>query len=208
MISARRRAQFGLVSGSLVLLAAMSIVLAGSFEKPNLRLGQLGSPAATFRLPDARGNIVSLSALRGSVVVLYFAPAPDSKLVDKDLRRLAELGQRFASNRDVKLISIFSGTEDLNVTQSRTLEDLTDVAGPRCMTLHDPGYRIAQRYAIDKTSTFVVIDAGGMIRYRGGIDNASADAPLAATNFTSTIDLLLAERPLPQATPAVLSNIK
>lgn len=146
--------------------------------------------------------------MRGSVVVLFFAPSPDSKLVDKELHRMAELGQRFAANRDVKLISIFSGTEDLNITQSRTLEQLTDVAGPRCMTLHDPSYRIAQRYAIEKTSTFVVIDATGMIRYRGGIDDASANAPLAATNFTSTIDLLLAERPLPQATPAVLSKIK
>ena len=79
MISARRRAQFGLISGVVVLFIAMSIVLAGAFEKPNLRLAQLGTPAPSFRLPDANGQTLSLASLRGSVVVLYFAPSPDRR---------------------------------------------------------------------------------------------------------------------------------
>lgn len=35
---------------------------------------QIGSPAPEFTLPDAAGNPVSLSSLRGKKVVLYFYP--------------------------------------------------------------------------------------------------------------------------------------
>ena len=66
-----------------------------------------------------------------------------------------------------------------------------------------------RRFNIQDTPTYLVIDPAGMIRYRGGIDDTSADAPLASASFTPTIDLLLAEKPLPgQAAPAVLSKIK
>ena len=67
------------------------------------------------------------------------------------------------------------------------------------MTLTDPTNRIANRYAIDDMPVFLVIDPAGTIRYRGGIDDSSPDAPLSATSFTSVIDLLLAERPLSRA---------
>src|SRR5687768_17120740 len=35
---------------------------------------EVGSPAPEFSLPDGEGNLVTLSALRGKKVVLYFYP--------------------------------------------------------------------------------------------------------------------------------------
>ena len=187
----------------------MSTVLTGAFEKPNRRLGLPGSSAAAFRLPDTQGKLVSLASMRGSVVVLCFAPTPSSKPADDEVRRLAELGREYAHNPDVKLLSIFSGTEDLSSEDLRMVRNLASGAGPWCQTLLDPSWRIAQRYCIQDMPTFLVIDTTGVIRYRGSVDDPSPDAPLASTSFNSMIDLLLAERPHPdQPTPAVLSKIK
>jgi peroxiredoxin len=209
MLSARRRAQFGLVSGSAIFLAAMSIVLAGAFEKPNTHIGEPGTPAAAFRLPDLEGNMVSLASQHGDVVVLCFAPGPDAAPCEENIRRMAQLGQRYSADRDVKLFTIFSGIEDLSQQQTREIEPLSQAAGPRCTTLLDPTHRTSQRYNVNKTPTYVVIDSAGTIRYSGEVDDPSPDAPLSAARFTSLIDLLLAEKPAPnQSTPAVLSNIK
>ncbi len=209
MVSARRRAQFGLVSGSAIFLAAMGIVLAGAFEKPNTHLGEPGTPAAAFRLPDFEGNMVSLASQRGDVVVLCFAPGPDAAPCERDVQRMAQLGQRYLGEKDVKFFTIFSGIEDLSQQQTREIEPLSQAAGPRCTTLLDPTHRTSQRYNVSKTPTYVVIDTAGTIRYSGEVDDPSPDAPLAATRFTSIIDLLLAEKPASnRSAPALLSNIK
>jgi peroxiredoxin len=209
MLSARRRAQLGLVTGTAIFLAAMGIVLAGAFEKPNPNAGQPGTRAATFRLPDLEGNMVSLGAQRGDVVVICFAPGPDSKPCEKNIHRMAELGQRYASNKDVKFFTIFSDIEDLSPRQTRAIEPLAEAAGPRCTTLLDPTHRISKRYNVAKIPAYIVIDAAGVIRYNGEVDDPSPDAPLSAARFTSLIDLLLAEKPASsQSAPALLSNIR
>jgi len=210
MVSARRRAQFGVISGGGVFLLAMTIVLAGSLERPRQRLGLPGSSASAFRLPDPQGNILSSRSLNGSVVVLCFAPAPDSNDARQDIDRLAQLGRQYASNKDVKFVALFSGSDDLTPQQARQIRDLADHAGPRCSTLMDPSHRTASRFGISDLPTFLIIDSTGMIRHRSGLDDPSADAPLTSTTFSNVIDLLLAERPARESigTSGVLSNIK
>jgi peroxiredoxin len=210
MHSTRLRAQLGLIAAGFVFLAAISIVVAGALEKPLERVGLPGSPAASFRLPDLNGQMVSLSSLRGNVVVLCFNPSPTSNLSITDANRLAQLGKKYNSaSDDVKLVQIYTGTDETSADDMRQVQSRATDAGPHCLTLLDPTSRITQRYSIQDTPTFIVIDPTGVIRYRGGIDDTSADAPLAATSFTSMIDLLLAEKPLPgEPTPALLSNIK
>jgi hypothetical protein len=210
MLSSRLRAQFGLVAAGIVFLAACSIVVSGALEKPLERVGLPGSPAAWFRLPDLNGKMVSLSSMRGSVVVLCFNPAPTNNLAIADAARLAELGRRYTVNHDdVKLVQVYTGTDETAQEEMRQIQTRAADAGPHCLTLLDPTSRITQRYSIQDSPTFFVIDPAGTIRYRGGIDDTSTDAPLAATSFTSMIDLLLAEKPLPgEPAPAVLSNIK
>jgi len=215
---ARWHAQLGLVAAAGVFVVAFSIVLAGSLEKPNDRVGRPGTVAPGFRLPDLDGRFVSLSSMQGNVVVVCFAPAPgqqpSSGAIDDapDAKRLGELAAHYSSNSAVKLISIYSEIDNQDRQQLRGVRDRCVAAGPHCITLLDPTGMIARRYAIDSTPTFVLIDSAGVIRYRGGIDDASPDAPLAATSFTNMIDLLLAERPLTSSRaispPAVLSKIR
>lgn len=210
MLSARRQARFGLAAAATIFLVAVSILLAGAFERPNLRAGLPGSPAASFRLPDLNAKMVSSSSLRGSVTVLCFLPTGDTASnPSPDTKRLAELARHYAAQSDVKLVTIHSNTEDLSAEQLRTVHDRAVDAGPGCLTLLDPTGYVSRRYSIDQAPTFFVIDAFGTIRYRGGIDDPSPDAPLASTSFTNLIDLLLAERPIPgQPAGAVLGKIK
>src|ERR1700733_4420693 len=124
MVSSRLRAQFGLVAAGCVFLAAISIVVGGALEKPQERVRLPGSPAASFRLPDLNGQMVSLSSLRGNVVVLCFNPAPTSTLSIADATRLAQLGKKYNATSDVKLVQIYIGTdetspEDMRQVQSR-----------------------------------------------------------------------------------------
>jgi peroxiredoxin len=199
-----------MVAAGCVFLAAISIVVAGALEKPLERVGLPGSPAASFRLPDLNGQMISLASLRDNVVVLCFNPAPTNTLSIADANRLAQLGKKYNSASDgVKLVQIYTGTDETSPDDMRQVQSRANDAGPHCLTLLDPTSRIAQRYSIADTPTFLVIDPAGVIRYRGGIDDTSADAPLAATSFTSMIDLLLAEKPLPGVqAPALLSNLK
>ena len=47
-------------------------------SRPGIMTGQRlapGDPAPDFTLPDADGNLVSLSSLRGQRVIVYFYPA-------------------------------------------------------------------------------------------------------------------------------------
>jgi hypothetical protein len=208
MICQRRRAQLGALAATAVFLIAFSIVLAGAFEQPNARIGQPGTEAISFRLPDSNGDFVGLSSWRGRVVVLCFAPNPADQLTRDDIDRLNQLGQRYGAADDVRLVALYSGTDDLSYDGIREINGLAADAGPFCTTLLDPSSRVANWYCIDTMPTFLVIDANGIIRYRGGIDDTSPDAPLASTRFETVIDLLRAERPLPaQPAPAVLSNI-
>jgi hypothetical protein len=209
MLSPRLRAQLGLAAAAIVFLVAFSIVLAGTFDEADSRAGMPGTEASSFRLRDLEGNMVSLASMHGSVRLVCFAPPPGSHEIGDDIRRLNQLGHRYAGTTDVQLVAIYSGADDLAPDQMRLIENLDRDAGPKCITLLDTTGLIARRYAIHETPTFLVIDASGIIRYRGGLDDASPGAPLAATSFTSMIDLLLSEKPVPaQPTPAVLSKIK
>ena len=39
---------------------------------------QPGDPAPAFAAPDQSGNVISLAALKGKVIVLYFYPKDDT----------------------------------------------------------------------------------------------------------------------------------
>jgi cytochrome oxidase Cu insertion factor (SCO1/SenC/PrrC family) len=207
MVSPRWQARLGLITASAVFLIAFSIVLAGAMEKPNLHIGQPGSPAVAFRLPDVNGKSVSLASLRGSVIVLGFASSPEAETSKKQIDQLAALGQKCAARSDVKLLTIFSGVEDMTPQQRELAEELATGASPGCITLLDPTTHARDRYAIEQTPTFIVIDSAGTIRYRGGLEEQTPDPAMASTSFTHVVDLLLAEKLLPQPAPAVLSNI-
>lgn len=211
MLSPRRQAQAGLFAACVLYTIAFTVVLAGSLREPDLQTGQPGSEASLFRLPEATGRMVSLASMRGDIVVLSFSPAPETLQAEAQVSHLAQLSEKYGKRRDVHLVNVFSGSEDLNREQLRRIDELADDAGPGCTTLLDPTSHAMDRYCVSDTPTTIIIDGSGIIRYRGDGDVAAADpsSSISAGSIVAVIDLLLAERPVPgPRTPAVLSNIK
>lgn len=208
MISQRRQAHLGLIAALGVFAVSFSILLAGAMEQPDFSIGQIGSQAAPFRLPDLDGRMVSLASMRGSVVVLCFADSPATQPSDVHLKRLAELEQRYPSDA-VKLVSIYTELDAQSPGQLQAVRQHIEQSAHGLTTLLDPTGRVAQQYCVQATPAFVIIDPEGTIRYNGGLDHSALDSPLLAISFNSIIDGLLSQpRPSGHSPPGVLSNIR
>jgi peroxiredoxin Q/BCP len=59
---------------------------------------KIGDPAPEFTLPDQEGNPVSLSALRGQRVVIYFYPKDDTPGCTKEACNFRDRWDRFEAN--------------------------------------------------------------------------------------------------------------
>jgi hypothetical protein len=205
MFTARLQARLGLAAAACVFGVAISIVLAGTFEKPSPGVGLPGSPAAAFRLPDLTGTLTHFSSLRGDVLVLCFASAPAATALSPEFARLADLSERYGSKSGVELVAIRSNSEELTPDQMAQIE--RQARESDCLTLLDPTGHVSRLYRIDRTPSFVIVDRTGTIRYRDVIDETTADASAASAPCVEVIDALLAERAPAQPT-AVLSKIK
>lgn len=208
-LSPRLKAQAGLSAAAMLMALAMAVVIGGAHQKPTQYTGLIGSPATPFRLADLKNRFVSLKSMQGSVVVLCFTSSPDSTMSEVETQRLRALGEQYADHSDVKIVAVCSDADMQAYDTARTLKTRAAAAGKGCLTLLDPTSSISHAYAIEKRPTFFVIDSKGVIRYRGDMDDVSADAPMASVSFPAMIDLLRDEKTLGRTnTPAVLSNIK
>jgi peroxiredoxin Q/BCP len=78
--------------------------LSEKFPESNMPL-QIGDPAPHFSLPDAAGNIVSLSDLRGKRVVLYFYPRDNTPGCTKEACSFRDAYPNFQSE-DVVVLGV------------------------------------------------------------------------------------------------------
>lgn len=85
--------------------------------KPPLKLGE-GDPAPDFTAPVGGGGTVTLSALRGRPVVLFFYPKDSTPGCTREACAFRDLHQRFESSGAVVLgVHVGSGRAALAVTQ-------------------------------------------------------------------------------------------
>ena len=126
-----------------------------------------GDPAPDFTLPDAEGNQVSLSGLRGHRVIVYFYPAAMTPGCTKEACDFRDN----LSDLDGRGIAVLGISPD----QPSKLARFRDKEGLTFPLLSDPGHAVLQAYGAygekklyGKTtvgvirSTFV-IDANGVI---------------------------------------------
>jgi peroxiredoxin Q/BCP len=66
---------------------------------------QIGDPAPDFTLPDRNGELVSLAALRGSRVVLYFYPKDDTPGCTKEACNFRDRWSTF-EERGIRVLGI------------------------------------------------------------------------------------------------------
>lgn len=156
---------------------------------------EIGQPAPLFTLSDLNGRTHALDALRQKIVIVNFwsAECPWSERADRELMRyLPNWGEL------VVLLPIAS-----NVNESRA--QIAEAAARRRLpfVLVDENHRVADLYGAQTTPHFFVVDARGILRYQGALDDVNFRQRQPRQNYLQmAVEALLAgKNPQPAQTP-------
>ena len=172
--------------------AAVALVPAAAFAASDV-----GKPAPAFSATDSNGKMWSLAELKGKVVVLE-TTNHDCPYVGKHYRSgNMQAQQREATATGVIWLTVASsapGKEDfVNASQANDLTKSRNAA-PTAVLL-DPQSKIARAYGATVTPHMYVIDASGVLVYKGGIDSIpsadTADIPKAKQYVRVALDQIL-----------------
>jgi len=128
-------------------------------------LNLIGRPAPDFGLSSLDGVVYRLTDAHGKVVVLNFwsSECPWTERADQ---ALSEWMREWDSS--VAWWSIASNANE-------TIQQLTQSAARRKvpLVLHDPFQEIADLYSAHTTPHLYVVDATGIVRYQGALDDVT-----------------------------------
>ncbi len=133
----------------------------------------IGKPAPLFTAVDSNGKTWSLADLKGKVVVIE-TTNHDCPYVRKHYtaRNMQDQQREAAAKGVVWLTSASSAKGEQGHVTAAEANRLTASrdAAPAAVLL-DPQSRIARAYGATVTPHMYIIDAGGMLVYKGGIDS-------------------------------------
>ncbi|WP_374444360.1 thioredoxin family protein [Stella sp.] len=185
--------------------AAATAVAAGLPARATVAAPAIGSAAPEFQGVTAEGRTVSLSQLRGKVVVLEWTNH-DCPFVRKHYNSdNMQALQREAKERGVVWLTVVSSPpgEQGHVTPAQALDLSRSRKAEPAHVVLDPKGTIGRSYGAQVTPHMYVIDAGGVLRYMGAIDDkpsANPETVKTASNYVRpAIAALLEGKPV--ATP-------
>jgi len=170
-----------------------------------LEKARIGAIAPDFELPDLDGKPVKLSSFRGSPVVLeWFNPGCPFVKASHTKGSLVDAAARYAESGVVWLAinSGAPGKQGHGVEVNRAAKSSFKLDHP---ILLDETGRIGHAYGAAHTPHLFVIDAQGVLVYRGAIDNspdAEGESPTGGKlvrYVDATFDDLKAGRPVATA---------
>lgn len=197
MFTPRRTAHFGIAATLIVLISSLSALIAKTIDA-NQHRARPGLSAPHFELDDLQGNPVSLTSLRGKVVVLYFTSVRCPACNDY-APRVLDLAEQYADNANVEFLAIDS--ESL-VDGSANLDEMrvqAKVLGQTYPTLVDETGRVAHLYGAKQTPSFYVIGPRGVVRYRGAFDDNRRESLVKRTYVADALSEVLAGQPVSTA---------
>ncbi|MBL8862505.1 MAG: thioredoxin family protein [Planctomycetes bacterium] len=155
---------------------------------------ELGKPAPDFELKDLDGKVVKLSDHKGKIVVLEWFN-PECPFVVRNYGENGSLrGQAARLAKDgVVWISINSGAEGKQGTGiEKNRKAKTSWKMEHALLLDEKG-EVGRRYEAKTTPHMYVIDAKGVLVYRGAIDNAPSGKPEADEKLVNYVDAAIAD---------------
>ncbi len=164
-----------------------------------------GAAAPDFALKDLKGNAVSLSALKGKVVVLewinFECPFVKKHYVSGNLPAL----QKEAAEKGAVWVTINSSAEGkqgyLPADKMAELAAKQGHAGAHFAM--DTDGKVGNAYGAKVTPHLFIIDAAGKVAYNGAIDSKpttdAADVPTADPLFKNALHAVIAGKPVEQA---------
>ncbi len=177
-------------------IALLTLVAAAIWTSP-VRALTPGEKAPAFTLPVAAGSErISLSAELArhplTVVMFISTRCPFSNGYDA---RMEELQKSYGS-RGVRFIAVNSNVNEPAAEVSAHARE----HGFTFPVVKDERSRTADAYGAQRTPEIFVIDAAGILRYHGRIDENSDDASaVKSPDLKNALDALLAGRPVPSA---------
>jgi peroxiredoxin len=180
--------------------AALALAPAGAFASSDL-----GKAAPAFSTVDSNGKTWSLAELKGRIVVLE-TTNQDCPYVRKHYSsNNMQTQQREAAAKGVVWLTVASSApgEQGYVTAAQANElTRTRSAAPAAFLL-DPQSKVARAYGATVTPHMYIVDASGLLVYKGGIDSIPssnvADIPKAKQYVRVALDELLAGKPITDA---------
>lgn len=154
----------------------------------------VGSPAPTFTLTDVAGKQHDLASYRGKVVVLEWFN-PDCPFVVKHHHHNKTMKETYDAlkGQNVVWLAINSGAEGKQghgVERNQRAVSEYQIEYP---VLLDESGEVGQKYGATNTPHMYVIDAQGVLRYAGAIDdNRSARTPGETNYVRQAVDAILA----------------
>ena len=177
--------------------AAVALVPAAAFATSDL-----GKAAPAFSAIDSNGKSWSLAELKGKVVVLE-TTNQDCPYVRKHYTSAnMQTQQRQAAGKGVIWLTVASSApgEQGFVTASEANDTVKKNDAAPAAVLLDPKSRIARAYSATVTPHMYVIDAAGMLVYKGGIDSIPSsnvnDIARAKQYVRVALDEVLAGKPV------------
>ena len=152
---------------------------------------EIGKPAPDFTLKDQAGKEVSLSELRGKIVVLewFNAGCPVTQRHHSAKSPTMKTTANRYEDKSVVWLAVHSnsdGSVERNAQAARKL----GVAYP---ILDDSAGKIGRAYGAKATPHMFIIDKNGLLAYAGGIDDDPQGGKADATNYVAqALDELLA----------------
>jgi peroxiredoxin len=150
----------------------------------------VGEPAPEFALKDARGREHQLKAYRGRVVVVGFV-ATECPISNAYNERMRELADAYAA-RNVVFLGINANASE-SVAEVRAHAEKHGLKFP---ILKDTDGGVASAYGAVRTPEMFVIDAEGVLRYHGRIDNATEPGRVKRSDLREALDELLSGKPV------------
>ncbi len=137
------------------------------------RRAAVGQPAPQFALKDLENNEVKLSDFKGKVVVLeWFNPGCPFVRLSHTAGSLKGLAKKHAEGGNVVWLAINSGAagkQGHDVDENRAKAREWGIDYP---VLRDESGSVGKAYGATNTPHLFVIDAEGVLRYSGAIDNS------------------------------------
>jgi peroxiredoxin len=176
-----------------------------AFAPAAFAAADIGKPAPAFSAPDSNGKTWSLAELKGKVVVLETSNQ-DCPYVRKHYNSSnMQTQQREAAAKGVVWLTVASSApgEQGFVTAAQANElTRTRNAAPAAFLL-DPQSKIARAYAATVTPHMYIVDASGVLVYKGGIDSipssSQSDVPKAKQYVRVALDEVLSGKPVTEA---------
>ena len=165
----------------------------------------LGKPAPAFSATDSNGKTWSLDALKGKVVVLE-TTNHECPYVGKHYRSgNMQAQQREAAAEGVVWLTVASSAPGKQgyVTAAQANEIVATRHAAPAAVLLDPESRIALDYGATVTPHMYIVDASGVLVYKGGIDSIATadrdDIPRAKQYVRAALTELQAGKPITDA---------